>query len=195
MPAQEDVVEFYRKAFPAIDASTRARFTSFLGSKGTDYNWLYAGEKREDFSQGDIVALLPAFFFDGNEIKRSKQNYPALVLEHTCDLQPDECGNPRNETVTYAPLFPLDDVSKHVKDPSAILRNIITTKLYLGIVPSFGSDFVADFDMVCSVSAAWLLASIADGTVRRVASLSDNGFYFLLSKLTVHLMRVEDSRL
>ncbi len=111
-----------------------------------------------------------------------------MMLEHSCDLQKNE-EKPRNSNYIFTPLLPFTKIKHQFKDTAALEKNIISTKIYLGHIPNLEDAYIADLDMIGSVSASWFHNAIDQKQIRRVASLSDNGFYFLLAKLSVHLLR------
>jgi hypothetical protein len=180
--------ELYEESFPSISATTRAKFRSFLAKSSPDYKWLYAPALRGVVSQGDIVVSIPAFFFDDGKVRTSAAPCPLILLEHTCDMSIDG-DKYRNNNYVIAPLFPFSVIAKSYADPSALRNNSITHKIYFESIPSLDEPYIADLNMISSVSAKWFHEAIKSSAINRVASLSDDGFYFLLAKLTVHMLR------
>lgn len=189
MPADEVLLRLYEEAFPSVSAETRARFRSFLATDARDHKWVYAATPRSNLSQGDIIAQIPAFYYDGSKVRVSKEHGPAILLEHECDMSVDEGDVCRNPQYVFAPLMPFERVKQHFSDPSGLTGNLITHKIFFNTVPGLGDAFVADLNLIGSLDAQWLHQSLRSGTLKRVASLSENGFLFLLAKLTVHFLR------
>jgi len=139
--------KFFEEAFPSISPSLRARFRSFLSTEALDHKWMYEASPRKDISQGDIFTEIPGFYFNGNDIKRSAP-VPFIALTHTCDMAIDK-EIIRNKNYIYAPLFPCEVIEKYL-NADAIKKNIITHKMCFHTVPSLGSSFVADLNMIGS---------------------------------------------
>lgn len=182
--------ELYEESFPSASPELRARFRSFLAQEHPEHKWLYAPSPKPHLSQGDIFCCIPAFHFDGKSARTTKDHYPAILLENTCNMSMDEAATRRN-TYVAAPLFPYDLVAQYFKDPSGVRKNLITHKIFFSSIPGLDKPYVADLNMMLSVGATWLHEAIADKTVSRMATLSDEGYYFLLAKLTVHMLRAE----
>jgi hypothetical protein len=136
--------------------------------------------------QGDIVDSLPVYRATSGGVKEAGC-HPAMLLEHTCDMSVDD-GVPRTESYVYAPLFPFDSISEFM--PSAALKNnLITHKIHLGVVPRLGERFIVDLNMTCNADAQSFHEALDDGTITRAASLSNNGFFFILAKISAHFLR------
>lgn len=192
MSADEAILNLYKEAFPAVSAGTRARFKSFLAARAKDHKWMFSGALKGHLSQGDIIAPLPAFFFDGTSVKQGREPGPGILLEHECDMSVDD-GQVRNSHYVFAPLIPADVLRDYFDDFSAIENNSITHKIYFSALPPDGAAYVADLNMIGSLRANWLHEALEKRSLSRLASLSDNGFYFLLAKLTVHFLRANSS--
>lgn len=180
------VKDVFEESFPALSPGTRARFRSYLAEKCGDFKWLFASSLAKQVSQGDIVCEIPAFYFTDGAVKVSSKKYPIMLLEHTCDMSVDE-GKCRTSNYVVAPIFPY----KNIGGDDAFKKNFITHKLFLGNIPTFEGEHFIDLNMVSNVSADWLHRGLNEGSLRRVGSLSDQGYFFLLSKLTVHLLRAD----
>jgi len=178
--------QLFNESFPSVSPKTRARFRSFLASDSLDHKWMYEANLHEDISQGDIFTAIPSFFFDNGKIKTSKP-CPFIMFSHTCDMAIDD-GEVRNQHYVFAPLFPYTLVERYCNS-DAIKRNLITHKMCFNSVPNLEESHVADLNMIGSVNAEWFHKAENDSDIVRIASLSEPGFYFLLAKLTVHLLR------
>ncbi len=184
--------EIFEESFPAISPELRARLRSFLASDRADYKWLFDSSLRPELSQGDIVGLIPSFFFDGTKIQVSSEPCPAILLQHTCDMAVDD-GVVRNFSYNFAPLFPIELISSYVKNVNDIVNNRISHKIYVGSIPEIGKEYVVDLNMVASFQGDWLHSAIDRGDVERYRSFSQAGYFFFLAKLTVHFLRADTS--
>lgn len=191
MSDTEILSKFYNEAFPAVSYETRSKFISFLSRHEMDYKWLYSGALKNQISQGDVIGYLPIYFYDGEQIKKSNQYCPVIMLEHTCDMEVDD-GRYRNEHYVYAPLFPFELIENKFKDTTALQINAISHKIFLGNIREEKTRFVADLNLINSITAKSLHEGIISGKFKRIVSLSDIGYLFFLAKLTVHFLRGEE---
>ena len=185
--------ELFEESFPAASPELRAKFKSFLASERTDYKWLFAPRLRDHLSQGDVLAGIPPFFFDGREVKVSKQLCPFVLLEHTCNMSVDD-GEPRNSHYSFIPLFPFELIVAKGINKQALQKNLIHHKIFLSEIPGFDNQQVGDLNLVGSLESTWLHRSVRDGGLRRICSLSSNGYFFFLAKLTAHFLRADTSQ-
>lgn len=115
-------------------------------------------------------------------------------MNNTCDLQPQ-----RSDFVTVAPVLDFHAFSRHVIQKRGeakatnylkdVMANRVFEVLWLPAFSSFLHGAVVFLDRVGAVSTAIYESALAGD--RRLASFSQNGFYFLLIKLTKHLARPE----
>jgi hypothetical protein len=125
---------------------------------------------------------------------RHCKKFAVLVLNNTCDLQPS-----RSQFVTVAPVLDFalfsesviackgaDRARNYLHDARA---NKIHEMLWLPGFASFKEGAVVFLDRVGAVSAKLYEDALKER--RRVVSFSQNGFYFLLIKLTNHIARME----
>lgn len=197
-PAPDDASDeqafqrFFRESFPAVSAESRAKIRSYLARHQTDLKWLYAQRSRVDhLVQGDLFGFLPAYFVDRTEVRQSREPCPIMLLEHTCDMSFDS-GQPRTSHYVYAPLLPFEQITDEF-DTTALEKNFITHKMNMGMIPTLNEHYVADLNMLGSVAARSFHEAVDDGEVNKIISLSHNGLHFLLTKLTVHFLRFDDS--
>ncbi len=178
---------FFEEMFPSISQKTRAKIKSYLINQH-DHKWLYKN-KSAIHRQGDIFSEIPAFFYSDGKVKTANA-CPIIVLEHTCDLSID---NKKTRTNNYviAPLLPYGPIKVALKGNSEALKaNLSTHKIFLSHVPGLdGGGHVVDLNMLSNVQSDWFHQAVDNESLKGHCSLSENGFYFLLAKLTVHLMR------
>lgn len=162
--------------------------------KAPDFGWLltcpHSTERR---LQGDVLSDFPVALVDSAGSPRCKQ-FTVLVLNNTCDLQPQ-----RSEFVTVAPVLDFGAFSQHViqkrgeASAANYLKDVKANRVFEILwLPAFGSFLygaVVFLDKIGSVSSVVYESALAGD--RRLASFSQNGFYFLLIKLTKHLARPE----
>lgn len=189
MEDKELFQDLFEQSFPAVSSEIRARFRSFLCSDRTDYKWLFQDPGKE-LRQGDIVGMIPPFFWDGSNVKVAKQSCPAILIEHTCDMVFSE-GNVRSEHYNFAPLFPLDLIRKSFPDPSALIKNFISHKIYFGNIAQLGAEYIADLNLISSIDGKALHSALDTGKMERFVSLTDTGYFFFLAKISSHLLRAD----
>lgn len=191
MSEEPDFRRFFKEAFPAVSQESRAKVKSYLVGDKPLLQWMYKPSTRADGPlQGDIVDGLPLYRTTTSGVKAVGENLPAILLEHTCDMVMRD-GAPRAKNYAYAPLFPFEKISAYMRDVSTLKRNLITHKIHMGAVPGLDGKYVADLNMTCHVRAESFHEAFGD-SVKKATSLSNNGFFFVLAKLSAHFLRSDD---
>jgi len=161
-----------------------------------DFRWLLTTPNQwEQRLQGDIHAEFPVAFVaaDGRAVSKF---LPVLILNNTCDLQPN-----RSKTVNVAPVldfgqFAEREVSSRGERRARsylhdIRSNRVLELLWLPPFHTFKDGGIVFLDRLSS--AAFTIYERSLDTQARLASFSQNGFYYLLIKITSHLARAESS--
>ena len=179
--------------FPNISPESTADLYQLVRQKHLYKNWLFSTQDSDILFQGDIVKSLPVLI-SLDRGKALKKELPALLLNNTCDLQVDN-EKPRCEHVSFIPLLPFSEyisafqnISNHERDAR---ENVITHKFYISIPPNEERDYIADLGLISSVNSGFFHQELKKGGIKKVCSLSINGYYYFLAKLTLHLMRRE----
>lgn len=134
----------------------------------------------EQLSQGDILSKVPfSYFEDSGEQKTFAAD--ALVLSTSCHID-------QKDRIVLVPVFPLDRFEGNMLD---LKRNIIFDYMYIPDV--IMADKFIDFEYMNTYSKELIMNGISRERIRRVGSLNQLGYYFFVVKLTVYLMRKEDS--
>jgi hypothetical protein len=192
----ESFVNLMREAFPNISPETSTKLHQLIRNKDRYLNWLFATSLLEHLSQGDVLDEVP-FFVLKDEGKAQKHKLPVMILNNTCDLQQDN-GAPRSKYTSIVPLLPCNkylEPFKHKPNYERDLKeNVITSKFYIAAPPGYNIDYVVDLSLICSIDTKFLYQAVQGGTLKKVASLSENGYYYFLAKLTLHLMRSESEK-
>lgn len=172
------------------------KVASLLASlkKVPDYSWcLTPPHTSQERLQGDVLSDFPVALVDDAGSPRCKK-LAVLVLNNTCDLQPS-----RSQFVTVAPVMDFGLFSQSViatRGPDRarnylhdVRANHIYEMLWLPCFASFKEGAVVFLDRVGAASTKLYEDALRER--RRLASFSQNGFYFLLIKLTNHIARME----
>jgi hypothetical protein len=173
-----------------------AKVASLIASlkKTPDFSWvLTAPHPTETRLQGDILHDFPVAIVADDGTPRCNR-VAVLVLNNTCDLQPN-----RAQYVTVAPTLDFKTFSdytikkrgessaqNYIKD---VRQNRVHEILWLPPMPNFREGAIVFLDRVGAVSAKLYEEAVTEK--RKLASFSQNGFYFLLIKLTNHIARAE----
>ena len=179
-----DFVALVSEIFPSVDPGTAARCLRELSRGSFDPKSLFCVRVFESLTQGDLVE--PVRFIitddDGQELYYSG---PGILLSNSCDAEHDE-------HVIFAACYPLEAfVDAHVIDELTIRSNRIFNLLYLPLLGPNQQGLIADLSLLQSHSRSFISSSLIKGTSRKICSLSEWGFYLLLAKLSVHLLRPE----
>ncbi|MDQ6970220.1 MAG: hypothetical protein Q9M16_06910 [Mariprofundus sp.] len=149
--------------------------------------WLYASAF-EHLAQGDIIKALPACYINKDgEVKRTKVPLPAILLSNTCDMSKD-CGKIRKPSYTIVPLLPFSEEEFGGSKLQSIKDNTVTDVLFLPNVPTLSGSYIAQLDTACSVSSEYIHKHVGSNRT----SLTRNGYYFFMAKLSLHLTRPEN---
>jgi hypothetical protein len=172
------------------------KVSSLLASlkKVPDFTWVLTSPHPTDPRlQGDILSDFPVAIV-GDDGKPLCHRFVVLVLNNSCDLEPN-----RAKYVTVAPVLDFGAFSKHIigkrgeKNAQSYLRDVRENRvheiLWLPSISHFKEGSVVFLERVGAVSAK--IYEDAVNEKRHIASFSQNGFYFLLIKLTNHIARME----
>lgn len=190
-----DFVELYKINFPQLTQEEAQRLHNQFRKYGVHSKWIFSTPNIDDaiIAQGDVFSGLYASFYDLDEeasedILMKYGPCEAIAITNTCDNELD-----RDTYSVFVPLFEAEAYFVKIDDVNLqknITDNAITSILYLpasGTMPAY----IADFSICSSVTKPWLKIKKEKGQLVKKASLTSNGYYFLLAKLTLHFMRPE----
>jgi hypothetical protein len=183
------LAELYRSVFPSIPEGTFYDLLRYFKDNPHLEKWVYAPTVSQHLAQGDVVEALPTCFIDAEGIiKNSKEPIPAILLSNTCDMSMD-CGEPRKQFYTIVPLFPFVEERYEEGRIREIMENTLTDTLYLPNIPALKGSYIAQLDMACSISSEYVHRHMEK---QKRTSLSRNGYYYFMAKLSLHLTRPEN---
>lgn len=180
--------EILGRLFPSVEPEVRRKFIDALREGRPIAKELYAATLPAGICQGDLIERICI-----HSLEEDSEWYEfdgiGLVLSNTCDAA-------MQTYVTVAACYPYSEfagdpeLAKNAGFLASVHSNEITQFLFLPGVPRIG-DVVADLSLVGSISRVWLQEQLEEHGRFRVAALSPLGYYLLVSKLTVHLLRPE----
>lgn len=159
------------------------------------FAWLVCDPpQNEPRLQGDVLLQLPVAVVAPDGTPKC-QGWTAMVMNNACDLQPN-----RSDMVTVAPVqsfekyakaimgsLPPDQAKNHLE---SVRANKVDEIFYLANCSQIPEGAVVYMNRLSSMSSQIYENALLDEE-RRVASLTQTGFYFLLMKLTKFLCRPE----
>lgn len=179
-----DFMNWVKEMFPSISPYTHemamASIKDFMKKHGT-VNFLMP-TPLDFLAQGDVIS--PMFFNyiddEGNlvELKR-----PGILLSNTCDADRE------NANILFAPLIQLSEYVKDGFNEVSITKNLYTDLFYIPDPPL--SEYVIDFSIINSIKRDLIARALENGSMKKLSSFNIKGYYFMLSKITVHMMRPE----
>ena len=173
-----------KELFPSITESTKEQIKSAIKQFNVDPQLLYQSISDETIYQGDIIKEIQ-FVTLISYNKYMKKALSGMLISNTCDYV-------NRKRILIAPIYPFNYIKerKNRSFVESLKRNTIYDKFYL---PGYkkDNDYIVDFSGINSVKADYLLDGIKNNKITKIMSLSQYGFYFFLTKLTVHLMRIE----
>lgn len=178
-------IDFLEKLFPAIEpyAANRAKEAVKEFSRYGTKTPFFSKPLDEDFQQGDIFTRVPFVYIDKNG-KGQLAVTGGMLLTNSCDTT-------RNERLQFAAMTPLADYSANPANIDAVTSNLNFEYLYFPDTEV--SDSFVNFGLITSVSRDAFKKFVESGKSERIASLNATGYFLFVTKLTVFLMRPEDS--
>jgi len=181
---KSDFIDFVTELFPSISPYTKKQAKESMIQFETEGRMLKytMPSPLEHLAQGDIFGEEIPFIKQNNEGELSAFKTKAILLSNTCDSE-------RDDLLIFAALIPLSSLSG--KSLETIKQNKLYRYLY--IPDSIISDYVIDFSLLNSFSRELFNKKLEEKAFNKVLSLNDLGYYMFLCKLTIHLMRPEDT--
>jgi hypothetical protein len=188
----ESFAEVLGKLFPAIDPEARRKFIEALREGRPISKELYAPSLPSGICQGDLIDRICIHSLEDDGEWYEFEGL-GLVLSNTCDAATES-------DITLAACYEYSDfasdpeLSKNKGFMASIHGNEVSRFLFLPGVPRLG-DVIVDLGLIGSVSRIWLQDQLEEHGRFRLATLSPLGYYLLISKLTVHLLRPETNEI
>lgn len=182
----EEFINYSNQIFPAIDSSVRNSIKDALRQFDINkFSW-FSTNNLGGICQGDILDKIP-FTFQEESGKSSAFPTKAMVISNSCDIENDK-------DILLAPLIPyLDTDEFNENQKKDLLNNKYNGKMCLSY-SSVGNYYV-DFSRIQSFNKNLIVNLINLNKIKLEHSLSQFGWYFLLTKMTIHFMRIEDHEL
>jgi len=182
----EEFINYSNQIFPAIDSSIRHSIKDALKQFDINkFSW-FSTDDLGGLCQGDILNKIP-FTFQEENGKFYAFPTKAMVISNSCDIENDK-------DILLAPLIPyLDTDEFNENQKQDLLNNKYNGKMCLSY-SSVGNYYI-DFSRIQSFNKNLIVNLIDSNKIKLEHSLSQFGWYFLLTKMTIHFMRIEDHEL
>ena len=182
----EEFINYSNQIFPAIDKSVRNSIKEALKQFDINkFSW-FSNNDLGGICQGDILDKVPFTFQD--ESGESKAFLTkAMVISNSCDIENDKY-------ILLAPLIPYLDTNEFNENQK---EDLLNNKYYGKMCLSYSSvgDYYVDFSRIQSFNKSLIINLVNINKIKLENSLSQFGWYFLLTKMTIHFMRIEDHKL
>lgn len=178
----KEFIEFVESVLPSVSPDLRdSAKEAILQFEQTGEQLKYMMlSPLEQLSQGDILSKVPfSYFEDTGEQKTFVAD--ALVLSTSCHID-------QKERIVLVPVFSLEGFDGNILD---LKKNTIFYYMY--IPDAILSDKFIDFEYMNTYSKKLIMGAIEADKIKRIGSLNQLGYYLFIVKLTVYLMRKEDS--
>ena len=178
----KEFIDFVCSVIPSIPLDTREKLQKAIDQfkhEGKQLNLLMI-KPLDVLSQGDIISEVPFVYYDDNG-KQRQFRAEAMVISTSCHID-------QKQKITLVPVLPLVAFNGNTTD---LFNNRIYDYMYISD-PAMQEKFV-DFELMNTYSRELIINGIIEDRIQRLASLNQFGYYFFLTKLTVFLMRKEDS--
>lgn len=172
----EELLLILTKIFPTFDPYTveRVKKSIIETAKSSDCDVYLEQPTQQNILQGDIFKNIEFITYnvDGKPIKLKGD---IMVISNTCDIS-------RNENILFIPFIPLEKLTRKINE-NDLKKNVIYNFFYIKEI----ENKILDFDRIIHLPRKQL-EKIKEN---RKFSLTQYGFYMLLIKLSVYLMRIE----
>ena len=176
-------IDFVTSLFPSISPYVQEQ-AKFSIKQFYDINKTFSCFTKfidEDLLQGDIITQIP-FVKINDDGEEEEFVTDGLIISNSCDIENDKY-------ILIAPFIPVENLEEF-EDINALKNNTIYRLLYF---PDCNySQSVADLALISSFPKNRILEKLKNKEIIRKYSLNQIGYYLLISKLTVHLLRPED---
>jgi len=177
----EGYIDFVKSLFPCISpysqSSAKESIRQFYAFH-TEFQ-CFSNNDISGLNQGDIISNIPFKMYDTFGDER-QYNADGIIISNSCDIENDD-------QILIAPFFPIDEIGL---DLSNLKNNLYFRLLFFPDQRYFSS--VADLSLISPYPKKLILEKISEGFINRKFSLNQVGYYLLISKITVHLLRPED---
>ena len=180
----EEFVALVSELFPSLNPATAARCLGHVADREIDPGRLFLLRPFQYLAQGDIIDPIALVVAEEDGLLL-RYDGPGILLSNTCDAEHDE------HVLLAASFWLRTYLENNPTDEATLRSNCIFNLMFLPWVGADGRGIVNDLSWIQTHSRASIMNGLRCGVIRKVASLSDIGFYLLLAKLTVHLLRPE----
>jgi hypothetical protein len=169
------------------------RDSLYADLKNPTFGWLLCDPNRDqERLQGDILEEVPGAFINEEGDARIRRG-TALVLNNTCDLQPERSYLTNFAVVTnfenYASTMMQEEGERAKDHIQSLQANKLSEIFYIPHCSQLPSAGVVRLDSLFSIPQSNYERLIAHG--KRRATLTRNGYYYFLSKVANFLLRRE----
>jgi len=177
----EEYIDFVTSLFPCISPYIQEKAKESIRQFYTLHTEFpcFTPNLIPDLNQGDIVSTLPFRRYD-NEGDEKDYLTDGLIISNSCDIENDE-------QILIAPFFPISELGF---DRKTLKKNVYFSLLFFP--DNRFSNHVTDLSLFSPFQKKIIKNKLADGTITKKLSLNQVGYYLLISKITVHLLRPED---
>lgn len=182
----EEFINYSYQLFPNIDSSIKQSLSDALQQFDiTKFNW-FSSNDLGGINQGDILDNIP-FVSQEENGKINIFQTKGMVISNSCDVDNDS-------EIILAPLIPYAD-SKYFNDNQK--KDILNNKYYAKMCLSYSEidNYYINLAGMQNFNKRFIIKLIEEKKIKLEYSLSQFGWYFLLTKLTIHFMRMEDHKL
>lgn len=177
-----EFIDFVDSVLPSVPIGTKEGVQEAIAQferDGEQIKYLTLNPLQE-LSQGDVISQVPFYFFD-DKGKQKAFKADAMVLSTSCHID-------QKNKLVLVPVLPLDLFNGNMIE---LKKNKVIDYMY--IPDGTLIDMFVNFEIMNTFSKELIINGINNGTIKRIASLNQIGYYFFVIKLTVYLMRKEDA--
>lgn len=180
-----EFVDFVDSILPSVDPEAKNK------AKAAIEQFIHSGNTFEYFtpkilpvlSQGDIISEI-MFSYLKEDGKQCLYKAKGMIISTSCHID-------QKELMNIVPIFPLSFLKADKNKEEEIKKNRVFDYMYFP--ENKMQNLFVDFSRVNTFDKKLIFQGLENGRISRIASLSQIGLYLFIIKLTVFLMRKEDT--
>jgi len=178
------LIELANELFPAIsqEVTDGAKIAMEQFNKNGKKLNFTTNNSLEELSQGDVITNVGFCYYDdyGNQFTFKSSG---MVLSTSCHID-------QKEKLLICPVFSQNEFCGNNQE---LQSNKIFQYMYLHSQNNSTMGHYADFSIVNTFNKQLIFNGIENKKMDRLISLNQIGYYVFITKLSIYLMRVEDS--
>lgn len=177
-----EFIDFVDSVLPSVSPDVKNRAKAAIEQfeiEGKQIHFLQSGIL-DQLSQGDIISKIPFSYFDENG-QQALFTANGMIISTSCHID-------NKDTLVIVPVLPIESFEGQIDQ---LKKNKIYDYMY--IEEGDLSEQYINFEFMNTYDSDLIIHGIKESKISKLYSLNLLGYYFFIVKLTIYLMRKEDS--